>query len=60
MAGAAQNLDSAAKIIGMKYLNHGGAGVASIGGIIFIYLALTRLLARTPRAADAKTSGRGE
>ena len=60
VAGAAQNLDSAAKIIGMKYLNHGGAGVASIGGIIFIYLALTRLLARTPRAAEGKTPGRGE
>lgn len=58
VAGAAQNLDTPAKIIGMKYLNHGGAGIASIGGIIFVYLALTRLLARTPKA-DLQ-SGQGE
>jgi len=58
VAGAAQSLDSPAKVIGMS-LNHGGAGIASIGGIIFVYLALTRLLARTPKV-DGKTAGRGE
>ncbi len=58
VAGAAQGLDSQAKIIGMS-LNHGGAGIASIGGIIFVYLALTRLLARTPKA-DGTSSGQGE
>lgn len=58
IAGAAQGLDSQAKIIGMS-LNHGGAGIASIGGIIFVYLALTRLLARTPKV-DAPASNQGE
>ena len=60
VAGAAQNLDTPLKIIGMKYLNHGGAGIASIGGIIFVYLALTRLLARAPKAGDSSVSGRGK
>lgn len=55
IAGAAQKLDSPAKIIGMS-LNHGGAGIASIGGIIFVYVALTRLLARTPKAGDTSSS----
>jgi len=58
VAGAAQSLDSPAKVVGMS-LNHGGAGIASIGGIIFVYLALTRLLARTPKV-DGNTAGRGE
>jgi len=58
IAGAAQGLDSPAKIIGMS-LNHGGAGIASIGGIIFVYLALTRLLTRTPKAGE-RTSSQGE
>ncbi len=58
IAGAAQGLDTPAKIVGMR-LNHGGAGIASIGGIIFVYLAVTRLLARMPKA-DVKTSGQGE
>jgi hypothetical protein len=58
IAGAAQSLDNPAKIIGMS-LNHGGAGIASIGGIIFVYLALTRLLSRTPKA-EARTPRQGE
>jgi heme/copper-type cytochrome/quinol oxidase subunit 1 len=57
IAGAAQNLDTPAKVIGMS-LNHGGAGIASIGGVIFVYLALTRLLARVPKAGEQ--SGQGE
>jgi hypothetical protein len=59
VAGAAQGLDTPVKIIGMKYLNHGGAGIASIGGIIFVYVALTRLLSRTPKA-DGTPSSQGE
>jgi heme/copper-type cytochrome/quinol oxidase subunit 1 len=58
VAGAAQGLDSQAKIIGMS-LNHGGAGIASIGGIIFVYVALTRLLSRPPKA-DGTPSSQGE
>jgi hypothetical protein len=58
IAGAAQGLDTPAKILGMR-LNHGGAGIASIGGIIFVYLALTRLLARMPKAG-ATASDQGE
>jgi hypothetical protein len=58
IAGAAQGLDSQAKIIGMS-LNHGGAGIASIGGIIFVYVALTRLLSRPPKA-DGTPSSQGE
>lgn len=49
VAGAAQGLDTLAKVTAMR-MNHGGAGIASIGGVIFVVVALTRLFARMPQA----------
>jgi hypothetical protein len=58
IAGSAQGLDSLAKIIGMR-LNQGGGGVAVIGGVLFVTIALSRLLARTEKA-DQSASSEGE
>ena len=49
IAGAAQGLDSLSKIVGMR-LNETGGGIAVLGGVLFVYLALSRLLARVPAA----------
>ena len=49
IAGAAQGLDSVGKIIGMS-LNEAGGAIAVIGGVLFVAIAVTRLLAPTPRA----------
>jgi cytochrome c oxidase subunit 1 len=51
IAGAEQGLDSLAKIIGMR-LNEAGGGVAVIGGVLFVCIALARLLARPPKAGE--------
>ena len=51
VAGAEQGLDSLAKIVGMS-LNETGGGIAVIGGVLFVYCALARLLARTPKAGE--------
>jgi hypothetical protein len=57
IAGEAQGLDSLTKIIGMR-LNEAGGAIAVIGGIMFVYLALSRLLARTPVADQPALNGR--
>jgi len=49
IAGAEQGLDSLTKVLGMR-LNEAGGGIAVIGGVLFVYIALARLLARTPKA----------
>jgi len=49
IAGAEQGLDSFSKIIGLR-LNEMGGGIAVIGGVLFVSVALARLLARTPSA----------
>jgi heme/copper-type cytochrome/quinol oxidase subunit 1 len=51
IAGAAQGLDSLTKITGMR-LNEAGGGIAVIGGILFVYVALSRLLRRGPKPED--------
>lgn len=56
IAGAAQGLDSMAKTIGMS-LNETGGGIAVLGGIIFVAVTLSRLLARTPKADQPAVAG---
>lgn len=48
VAGAAQGLDSVAKVSGMVLTGTGGA-IAVAGGILFVWLALSRLVAPGPR-----------
>lgn len=56
IAGAAQGLDSVTKTIGMS-LNETGGGIAVLGGILFVALSLTRLLARTPKVEKPAMAG---
>ncbi len=48
LAGLAQGLDTGFKK-GMMDLHNTGGGIAAIGGVLFIWLLLRRLLAANPR-----------
>jgi cytochrome c oxidase subunit 1 len=56
IAGAAQGLDSFSKTAGVG-LNAAGGAIAVVGGVLFVYMALSRLLARSPKISGPASAG---